>query len=790
MTTPGTMLLAGGTLTALLATVLLAIGYVRRENRFETYVTRLVAASATLFVTALTLLTYQFVTTDYSNAYVWHNTANYLPLLNRITGVYASNAGSFLLWATIAALVVAWATWRRGLDEVPAQLVAALTTGTVTYFGTLLVLDSPFTPISTVVSGGVPTTGTGINPLLIDPYMAIHPPLMFTAYALLTMPFAIGVAHFVGLFCGDGALFEQWYGSVTKWLRASWLFLTAALSLGALWSYTVLGWGGIWAWDPVETAIFIPWLFLTATLHAVVNYDPDEQHYSVLAPAMTASTFALAIYTTTVVRSGVFRSVHSFADAGAGTGLLVFMGVTALLGVGLPLGYWLVREESTSESDAWLTESTLLHGAVLALGLLAFISLWGLTFPVLRDLATGIEVEVGARYYNRWSFPVTLLTLLLLGFYMDYDVEGRRRSLAGLGVFGAATVIAALYAPSPTWRLGAGSPQASGLYAIVGQMSALSVFPPVAYVCMAVVKRGLDRIPGRPRRVQLKQTGIVLIHVGVAVLVFSLAFTYLFTAQSSVVVSGTGGGRVDVPDSPYAVRPLQFDSYSLPKHPNVDRVALSTTALRRRGQATNNTTQVVHGTVTDIRRGPRATVYQLDESGIWVGVSARNGTADARFARGDDLVARGAVMWNYVPQTDAVVVTGPSNVGPVDAPPESLGLERVRVRSTTLAVYQGSHRIAVGQAAQRRYPQQGGMQTRDVLIHRGLTHDTYVIAAVQGDTASITVKRIPLMTPLRLSVVSLLVGMALVFLFDPTNGVWTRPLAPRSEPDSEPTTSD
>ncbi|WP_136717680.1 cytochrome c biogenesis protein CcsA [Halorientalis salina] len=790
MTTPGTALLAGGTALSLGATVLLAVGYVRRDDQFDTIVTRLVAGGATLFLAALAFLTYQFVTTDYTNAYVWQNTADYLPLLYRITGVYASNAGSLLLWTAIAALVAAWAIWRRDLADASARLVGVVTMGAVTYFGVMLLLDSPFKHISTTVSGGTPTTGSGLNPLLIDPYMAIHPPLMFIGYALLTMPFAIGVAHFVGLVRGNEGLFRSWNGSVTRWLRAAWLFLTAALALGALWSYTVLGWGGIWAWDPVETAIFIPWLFLTATLHAVVNYRPGDR-YSVLAPAMIASTFALVVYTTTVVRSGVFRSVHSFADNGAGLGMLILMGATAVLGVGLPLGYWLLREESTSEDEPWLTRSTLLHGAVLALGMLAFISLWGLTFPVLRDLATGIEVEVTARYYNRWSYPVTLLTLLLLGFYMDYDVEGKRRALAGLGLFGVATVVAAVYAPSESWTLGAGTERSTGFYALVGQMSALSVFPPVAYVLMAVLKRGLARIPGAPRRTQLKQTGVVFVHVGVAVLVFSLAFTYLFTGQASVIVdSGANGEAVDVPNSPYAVQTLGFESYSLPEQPNVERVALSTTELQERGTATNSTTQVVHGTITDIRRGPRAAVYQLDESGIWVGVTSRNGTSGASYARGDSIVARGAVMWNYVPQTDAVVVTDPTNVGTTASPPDSLGLERVRVQAVNLAVSEGDRQVAVGQAAQRRYPRQGGMQTRDVLIDRGLAYDTYVIAAVQGDTASLTVKRIPLMTPLRLSVVSLLVGMLLIFLFDPAHGVWTRPLAPTAETDPDPTTSD
>jgi len=197
---------------------------------------------------------------------------------------------------------------------------------------------------------------------------------------------------------------------------------------------------------------------------------------------------------------------------------------------------------------------------------------------------------------------------------------------------------------------------------------------------------------------------------------------------------------------------------------------------------------VVHGTVTDIRRGPRATVYQLDDSAVWLGVTTANGTATAQFTRGDEVVARGTVLWNYVPQADVVVLTSAQNVGPVSDPPASLGLTRVEGQTVDLAVYEDGRQVTVGRAAQKRYPRQAGMQTRDVIVDRGLVSDTYVIAAIQGDTASLTVKRIPLMTPIRLSVVSMLFGMLLVFLFDPAHGVWTRPRSPSLETD--PATSD
>jgi cytochrome c-type biogenesis protein CcmF len=796
--TPGTLLVALAFVAALGATVALFRDYAADADTYATVANRAILAAAAFFLSALVVLTYQFVTTDYANAYVWQNTASYLSVLYRITGVYAGNAGSVLLWATLVAVVAAWATLARGLDGRTTKLVQATTMAVVAYFAGMLVLQNPFA--STVAKfpeqtgGVVPMSGQGLNPLLVDPYMAIHPPVMFSGYALLTMPFAIGVAHFVSLLRGEGGLYADWIGSVTRWLRVAWLALTAAVALGALWSYTVLGWGGIWAWDPVETAILVPWLFLTATLHAVTNYDPDGD-YTVLAPAMTATVFALAVYTTTVVRSGVFRSVHSFANDGIGISMLVLMGVTLLFGVVVPFGYWFMQDgDPRSGSREWLTRSNLLHLAVLVLGLLTFVSMWGLTFPLLRDLTTGIEVSVDAQYYNLWSYPLVLAALLLLGFYMDLDVEGKRRSLVGVGVFAGMTIAAATIHPSSTWQLASVSPDDALIYRLVGNASALSVLPPVAYVGIALGKRGLQRLPAAAdRNAKLRETGVLLVHVGVATLVLSLTFTYLFTGQASVVATGVGQGGVDastmdVPDTDYSIRVLDYTETTKPNDPDPESYALSTTSLVERGPQLNGSVQRLHGRVTNVREGPRATVVQLDDSGVWLGLP--NATAQqAGVAVGDRVVARGLVMWNYVPQADAVLLTSPRGVGAASNPPKAVVPTRVTAEHVDLAVYENGERVVRGRPGQRTYPQQGGLQVRDVVVDRGLLADTYVIAGVGDDGVSITVKRVPLMTPIRLSVFLLLLGMSLIALFDPEHGIWHLRTA-ANRPADRPTTSD
>ncbi|WP_135823767.1 cytochrome c biogenesis protein CcsA [Halorussus ruber] len=790
--TPGTILLAVAFLALVSATGLLVRAYAADDDQYVEYVTPLLGGAVALLTSALGYLTYQFVTTDYSNAYVWQNTADYLPLLYRITGVYAANEGSILLWATIVSFVALSAALLRGMEGRDTKLVQSLTVGVVTYFVGMLLLRSPFAPVGSELpnapDGYVPTSGQGLNALLVDPYMAIHPPVMFASYALLTMPFAIGAAHFISLLRGNGGLYSTWIGSVTRWLRLSWLFLTAAVALGGLWSYTVLGWGGIWAWDPVETAILVPWLFLTATMHAVTRYRPDGE-YTILAPAMTATTFALAVYTTSVVRSGVFRSVHSFASGGIGISLLVLMGITAVLGVGVPFGYWLLRDgEERTSTDEWITRSNMLHGAVLLLGLLTFVSLWGLTFPVLRDAVSGIEVSVESQYYNLWSFPLVVAALLLLGFYMDFDVEGKRRAKIGLGVFAVATVVAAFIAPSETWKLTPNPANGSLFYQLIGNVSALAVLPPVAYVCLGMFKRAAERIPAAAGRdAKLKEAGITTIHVGVALLVLSLPFMYLFAGQASVMATGLASGAVDSSEKPiegtdYSVRIFGYSSSEFPRNPPVDTYALSTQKVLERGQSLNGTVQTVSGTVTNIRQGPRATVVQLDGSGVWVGVPQANGSsASVSVQEGQQIVAKGRLMWNFVPNANAMVLTNSSMIGSANAPPEEVVPTRVEANGVSMGVYRDGSKVTSGVAGQRKYVQQGGMQVRDVLIERGLISDTYVIVGVSDGTASITVKRIPMMSVMRLSILMLLAGMSLVLLYDPAHGVRSRTRAKKAE---------
>jgi len=272
----GTGVIAVAAFTSVLAAALLLYGYLRQTNEFRRRILAATGVSTVALVAAHTYLTYQFIVGDYTNAYVWENSADYLPLLYRLTGPYASHEGSILLWAMLTSFVATWTVYSSKFDGKGSRLAQSITMGVVAWFAIMLTTQSPFIPIETVFDvseGFVPPDGDGLNPLLVDPYMAIHPPITFAAYALLILPFALGVTHFVSLFRGEETVYDDWLTSNITWLRVSWILLTAAIVLGGIWAYRVLGWGGFWSWDPVETAVLVPWLALTAALHATNRYD-------------------------------------------------------------------------------------------------------------------------------------------------------------------------------------------------------------------------------------------------------------------------------------------------------------------------------------------------------------------------------------------------------------------------------------------------------------------------------------------------------------------------------------
>ncbi|MGH9281579.1 MAG: heme lyase CcmF/NrfE family subunit, partial [Acidimicrobiales bacterium] len=344
---------------------------------------------------------------DFSLRYVAENHSRATPLLYTIASLWGALEGSILLWALVlAGYLVLMA--RRFRDRAGDALVGwATVTGllvAVFFFGLMLGPANPFRE----VAGAVPADGAGPNPLLQNhPLMAFHPPILYLGYVGFTIPFAFAIAALA-----TGRLGEGWLEETRRWTLFAWAFLTAGIILGAWWSYEVLGWGGYWAWDPVENASFLPWLTGTAYLHSVMVQERRGM-LRVWNLSLLVATFSLTILGTFLTRSGVLDSVHAFTESAIGPAILGFFGVVVAAGVGL-IGWRGDRLRSPGAVDSPLSR----EGAFLANNLLfaafAFVVLLGTVFPLLAEALGGERITVGRPYFDRMVTPVALTLLFLM----------------------------------------------------------------------------------------------------------------------------------------------------------------------------------------------------------------------------------------------------------------------------------------------------------------------------------------------------------------------------------------
>ncbi len=359
-------------------------------------------------VVAVAAMEHAFIGHDFSIAYVAQNDSHETPLLYRITGMWSALAGSILLWAAVlsAYLVATAVRFRsRWADPVVGWALATIFTVSAFFYGLMLMPADPFR--ATV--GPIPLDGAGPNPLLQDnALVAFHPTLLYVGYVGFTVPFAFAVGMLV-----TGRVEESWLVETRRWTLLAWGCLAGGLFLGAWWSYQVLGWGGFWAWDPVENAAFIPWLCATAYLHSVAVQERRGM-LKVWNLSLLVATFSLTILGTFLTRSGVLESVHSFTESNIGPIILGFFGLVVAVGVGL-IGWRGDRLRAPGSIDSPVSR----EGAFLLnnflLGLFAFIVLLGTVFPLLEQAVNGSVVAVGAPYFDRMGLPIVLCLLFLMG---------------------------------------------------------------------------------------------------------------------------------------------------------------------------------------------------------------------------------------------------------------------------------------------------------------------------------------------------------------------------------------
>lgn len=479
-------------------------------------------------VVAVVGMEHALLTHDFSLAYVAQNNSRETPLLFTITGLWSALAGSILLWGLALAVLttVIVVKFRRRAND-PVMGWATLTTFVVTafFFGLML---GPANPFATV-TGPVPPDGAGPNVLLQDNVLvAVHPVFLYLGLVGLTIPFAFAVGTLV-----TGRFSEGWLAETRRFALVSWVFLSVGIVLGAWWSYQVLGWGGFWAWDPVENAALLPWLCATAYLHSAMA----EERRGVLRVwnlSLIVATFSLTIFATFLTRSGVVQSVHTFTTSDLGPVLLAFFALVLLVGVGLIV--WRGdRLRATGSLESALSREGAFLVNNLLLGAFAFVVLLGTVFPLLAEALGGQQVTVGGPYFDAMTLPLALCLLFFMAVGPALPWRRGTASLAGnrlqLPAWGAALTMAGCA------LAGVRGPLILFAYGL-GAFAGVSALRHLVVSVMAA-----RRTIGLPRAVLSRQVGGMVVHVGIVIIAVALATSLSFGHRGQLTLAPGQSGR-------------------------------------------------------------------------------------------------------------------------------------------------------------------------------------------------------------------------------------------------------
>ncbi|MGH7865149.1 MAG: heme lyase CcmF/NrfE family subunit [Candidatus Binataceae bacterium] len=354
---------------------------------------------------AIAALWIALVRSDFSVKYVAEHSSTTLSTIYKFTALWGGQEGSLLLWAWALSLFMAIAAYQnRARNPEIAPYALAVMAGVAGFF--LLMLNFVTRPFDLLAN--VPAEGNDLNPLLQNYWMAIHPPALYLGYVSATIPFAFAAAALI-----TRRLDDSWIRTTRRWALFSWFFLTLGNLFGGRWAYEVLGWGGYWAWDPVENAAFMPWLVMTAYLHSVMIQERKDM-LKVWNLALIGLAFGLTLFGTFITRSGVISSVHSFTQSGLGPYFLAFLlavvaGYTALL-------IWRARDlRGAAEMESYLSrEAAFLFNNLVLVGI-AFAIFWGTIFPIISEAVRGVKITVGPPFFNSVNAPLALALIFLMG---------------------------------------------------------------------------------------------------------------------------------------------------------------------------------------------------------------------------------------------------------------------------------------------------------------------------------------------------------------------------------------
>ncbi len=419
-----------GAVSLLLALLIATVGFgisvyagVQRSAVWTRVAERSVGVVFLLVTSAMGALFLAFIQHDYQLVYVASHSARSMALQYRIAALWGGQAGSLLLWLWMLTAYAAAAIWfHRDRVRNLMPWVSAVFLANALFFLVLLVgVTDPFEKLP---PGHVTSDGNGLNPLLQHPVMMIHPLMLYTGMVGFVVPFAFAFAALL-----TGELGESWFRTTRRWTLFPWLFLSIGILLGGRWAYEVLGWGGYWAWDPVENASFMPWLPATAFLHSVMIQEKRDmlRTWNLL---LIGLTYTLCLFGTFLTRSGIVQSVHAFAQTPLFVSVFgAYVLITAA--VFLVALFWRragIRSESKLESVVSREASFLLNNWVfIAILMVVF---WGTMFPVFSEALTGNRIAVGPVFFNTMAGPLALLLLFLTG--VGPLIAWRRASLSNL----------------------------------------------------------------------------------------------------------------------------------------------------------------------------------------------------------------------------------------------------------------------------------------------------------------------------------------------------------------------
>ena len=500
-----------------------------KHKRFRTYAIFSTFACLALVTLSYILLSYYFLISNFDIHYVWYYSSKNSDWYLKLTGVWAGQEGSFLLWVWIILLAL-------GIEELfqygrqrkcfqyttnTFDWTRAIVLMVVAVFLILLIIKDPFEPTHIIdfkfIGGGSDTiapadfpNGKGLDPMLRNIWMLVHPPILFIGYALITVPFAASLSYSI---TGD----RKWTAISLQWSRLAWLFLTLGIGIGAVWAYIAQGWGGYWGWDPVEVASLLPWITLTAFLHIQLR-NMRKNEYGTVTPIFGTITFVLVLFATFITRSGLWVSIHAWSETEVGWVLLTAMIGTIIVSALIILRSFLIRnrpngQETTEVEEENNWDSLTMIATVMIFTIFTLIIVIGLIVTMNK---------VNPSFYETRLMPFIVVLLMVMSVCLCWRYFGKKNSIVYIACTTVAGIGCAIFLPR--FFTGEGGPFYDIFGAgISGHNIVGFLIPFILVVILGAVYRIIMQLKVKTIRNKLKTISPHIIHIGVALIIIGYA---------------------------------------------------------------------------------------------------------------------------------------------------------------------------------------------------------------------------------------------------------------------------